>query len=443
MLRFNILLISAICAFFCSGVYAFELDTSDLQPPKIEILHVCKRTNGVVLGYPFEFSGCVAMAASATGVTACDTIGDPGYFGIVSLWPAGVQPYENEGQCLNNHGKGFSYAPTNEPFEVCPNDSFPKHKYEYFDEDGKMWCAKAKPTDCKQFAGVTASIEHVRLGSSACNSLGCEVVTNGAVVCNDSGSCFGDIKVTGGQCAFATDADGFPILDNDLAKDYVPPSTESISPPPFDVSEPTKTQCSGVDCQLSDVVDAVDNTNSETQKTIEELAYYGAEVQIEITEALIATSNHNTEQIIDAIGRGSRSISGSVSHLEQSLSDDGEGEEGGDPEGCPGDSCQRRDIYDNSGARSFFESNYEEGIKTIWNDRMTEIQTSQAFTFIDQFKGNFPNGTIPEWQMCFNLGPMGDFGCQNLTLPSYVWLAIKAFILFGAAILCRALIFGG
>ena len=90
---------------------------------------------------------------------------------------------------------------------------------------------------------------------------------------------------------------------------------------------------------------------------------------------------------------------------------------------------------------SWYESEYEDGLKGIWEEKQPLLMATPLFSFVDQFNIN-PNGNPPDFEMCFNLGAMGNYGCDSFEVPQWVWNAIKVFILFTAAILCRAAVTG-
>ena len=90
---------------------------------------------------------------------------------------------------------------------------------------------------------------------------------------------------------------------------------------------------------------------------------------------------------------------------------------------------------------SWYESEYEDGLKGIWEEKQPLLMATPLFSFVDQFNIN-PNGNPPDFEMCFNLGAMGNYGCDSFEVPQWIWNAIKVFILFTAAILCRAAVTG-
>ena len=91
---------------------------------------------------------------------------------------------------------------------------------------------------------------------------------------------------------------------------------------------------------------------------------------------------------------------------------------------------------------SWYESEYENGLPGIWEEKQPLIMATPLFSFVDQFSFT-ASGNAPDTNLCFNLGAMGSYGCHNLMdIPSWIWAAIKVIILFTAAILCRAAVTG-
>lgn len=91
---------------------------------------------------------------------------------------------------------------------------------------------------------------------------------------------------------------------------------------------------------------------------------------------------------------------------------------------------------------SFWESEYEEGLEGIWDEKQGELESTAFIGFLDQFQPSFGGGSV-NYSFCFNLGAMGNFGCQEMPIDSRIFPAIKIFILITAAFLCRRIIFGG
>jgi hypothetical protein len=94
------------------------------------------------------------------------------------------------------------------------------------------------------------------------------------------------------------------------------------------------------------------------------------------------------------------------------------------------------------GLQGFWETDYPDGLQGVVNAKMAEVQSTQFFTFLDQFQISV-GGSSASYDMCFNLGSMGDFGCHNFNIDPRTFPAIKIFILITAVFLCRRILFGG
>jgi hypothetical protein len=94
------------------------------------------------------------------------------------------------------------------------------------------------------------------------------------------------------------------------------------------------------------------------------------------------------------------------------------------------------------GLESFWISDYEDGLEGIVEEKMGELETTAFYSFLDQFQVA-PSGASANFDMCFNLGAMGNFGCHNFNVDPRTFPAIKIFILISAAFLCRRILFGG
>jgi hypothetical protein len=94
------------------------------------------------------------------------------------------------------------------------------------------------------------------------------------------------------------------------------------------------------------------------------------------------------------------------------------------------------------GLTGFYESEYEDGIEGIWENFSAGIQTTEMNSFLETFK-NVPSGGSMDYNMCFDLGAMGNYGCGDLAANPIIWAAIRIFILVTAGFLCRRIVFGG
>jgi hypothetical protein len=95
------------------------------------------------------------------------------------------------------------------------------------------------------------------------------------------------------------------------------------------------------------------------------------------------------------------------------------------------------------GLESFWVSDYEEGFQGVLTEKIDEIKGTQLFGFVEQFRPSALGGSAANYNFCFNLGSMGNFGCHELGIDPRVIPAIKILILISAGFMCRRLIFGG
>jgi hypothetical protein len=94
------------------------------------------------------------------------------------------------------------------------------------------------------------------------------------------------------------------------------------------------------------------------------------------------------------------------------------------------------------GLKGFWETDYPEGLQGVVDAKMAEVQSTQFFTFLEQFQISV-GGSSATYDMCFDLGGMGNLGCHNFDIDPRTFPAIKIFILISAVFLCRRILFGG
>ncbi|WP_445766597.1 hypothetical protein [Rheinheimera sp.] len=89
---------------------------------------------------------------------------------------------------------------------------------------------------------------------------------------------------------------------------------------------------------------------------------------------------------------------------------------------------------------SWYESEYEDGITGIWEERSAALMQTPIFDFMNQFK-MAPSGSQPEFRLCFNF--IVDLGCHTPEIPAGLWAFLRIIILITAAFGCRKIIMGG
>lgn len=94
-------------------------------------------------------------------------------------------------------------------------------------------------------------------------------------------------------------------------------------------------------------------------------------------------------------------------------------------------------------SKSYWVSKYPSGLSGVWSEFNEDFKDTPLFNWLNSFKTQFSGtGQYPTWSICFDLG-FSDFGCHELTVPPYVWVAIRAFVIFCSSLLARRLVFGG
>lgn len=94
-------------------------------------------------------------------------------------------------------------------------------------------------------------------------------------------------------------------------------------------------------------------------------------------------------------------------------------------------------------SKSYWVSKYPAGLSGVWSEFNEDFKDTPLFNWLNSFKTQFSgSGQYPTWSICFDLG-FSDFGCHELTVPPYVWVAIRAFVIFCSSLLARRLVFGG
>lgn len=95
------------------------------------------------------------------------------------------------------------------------------------------------------------------------------------------------------------------------------------------------------------------------------------------------------------------------------------------------------------GLIGFWESEYENGLQGIMDEKLIDVKGTEFFGFIDQFNPSIGGGAAPSYNMCFNIGGLVNLGCHNFDIDPRTFPAIKIFILVSAGFLCRRILFGG
>ena len=262
-----------------------------------------------------------------------------------------------------------------------PENNAPKDCFTL--KNGVKWCWADKAEKCQVVNGV-----------EQCAS-GCGTV-NGDFVCYE-------------------DTPVVPPKD----RDQLTPPDDTLTDPNKSINDMVKGDFKeinkGVESRLDNVVTSITNST----------------IAMDEVSDKVGLTNSKLDGIgmqLDGIGKQLGHIDGT---LEGAFGDDGEPDSGsGDNGDCAAGEC------------SWYESAYPDGLVGIWQERSAALQQTPMFDFVNQFSFQ-PSGSQPDMQLCLNIASYANFGCHSIEVPAAVWLFLKVCILFSAAMLCRALIFGG
>jgi hypothetical protein len=91
-----------------------------------------------------------------------------------------------------------------------------------------------------------------------------------------------------------------------------------------------------------------------------------------------------------------------------------------------------------------YERKYPDGIVGIWNDKRQQLNQTQLFQLPQQLMPTgIAGGSCPTFKIPLDFVAFGDYGEADVSPPCWIYDVIKVIVLIGAAILARALIFGG
>lgn len=92
---------------------------------------------------------------------------------------------------------------------------------------------------------------------------------------------------------------------------------------------------------------------------------------------------------------------------------------------------------------TLYTPKYPNGLVGVWSSRKADLSSSPLLSLVGNLMPSVaPSGSCPSLPLSLNVG-IADFGIHDVAPPCYIWDFAKWFILIGAALLCRALIFGG
>lgn len=96
------------------------------------------------------------------------------------------------------------------------------------------------------------------------------------------------------------------------------------------------------------------------------------------------------------------------------------------------------------GVPSLYEQKYPNGIAGVWTAKKNALLATPLGQLSTSLMPNIPaGGSLPAWTLNLDLGGSWDFGSHDVAPSAQVWEWAGIFIIIGALLLARALIFGG
>ena len=176
------------------------------------------------------------------------------------------------------------------------------------------------------------------------------------------------------------------------------------------------------------------------------------ELAVEAHNKAVEAQQTSTNSIIESIEGLRESNISAAEHNSKGGGENGNGAttggggDGGEGECSSTDGCSYTSELrqePSEGLEGFWESEYEDGIEGMFQEKIDELKATKIFSFIEEFKPQISGGVAPMFNWCFNFGKYMNFGCLELKLDPRVYPALKVFILLTASFGCRRILFGG
>lgn len=223
---------------------------------------------------------------------------------------------------------------------------------------------------------------------------------------------------------YCKDVDPEPKPDPNENDKPLPPIDDQISDPNKPLQDMVKGDFKdvqkGVESRVGQVVTGVGNL----ENSVDALG-----VKLDEINDQLEYSN-GTEEAANNLLKG---IKDGVEEIGASM---GEGDEDG--ECTPSETQECADP--SGGVKSWWTTQYPDGIKTLLDDKKAEFIESEAY---EAMTGEFvlPGNAQPDWTICFDV-LSNSYGCKSANVPTYIWKFIEACMLFGAGILARRMLIG-
>lgn len=90
-----------------------------------------------------------------------------------------------------------------------------------------------------------------------------------------------------------------------------------------------------------------------------------------------------------------------------------------------------------------YERKYPTGLVGVWSQKKADLVATPLIGVVASLMPSVGSGgSCPAWNLNLNLGTW-NYGAHNVAPPCYIWEWAKFFVIAGALLLARALIFGG
>lgn len=88
---------------------------------------------------------------------------------------------------------------------------------------------------------------------------------------------------------------------------------------------------------------------------------------------------------------------------------------------------------------------YPDGLIGVWAAKKAELNNTSLSGLTAVLMPNMAEsgGSCPSWMLPLDLASWSAYGSVDVSPPCWIWDAVKAFVIFGALLLARSLVFGG
>lgn len=438
--------------------------TVDKQSPKIFSASACSYRAPITdLGYT-ELASCVEQVKQIFHDERVDTSSSitVGYVRSVSFSHVDhislyytyerctTVDYQNN-TCLNwadiPYHAGYYNINDTQTTSQCPNDNYPNHTYPKHDENGDViYCADPEQLEQLDLCNLSNTNEYLPIMTQTVLS-GCFESSNGA-------SCkYNAIDVGNGLAVYALDFEGSCYTEE------LPSITGTQESTPQNQYDNCTQYGTGLACpeDQSNVCDS-NGVCPDGCGTVNEVFVcfdndFDSDSVPDYLDPDIDGDGIPNDQDLDSDGdgvddpidlsSGSSSGTGDV-NVEVNIDTQSITDELQSINSSLSVTNTQTDLTPSENLESLWQSNYENGFSGMFQEKIDEIKSTDFFNFLENFKGTDINGgTSAIYDMCFNLGAMGNFGCHNFNIDPRVFPAIKVFMLIFAGFACRRIIFGG